>query len=63
MAPLLSIKEAADYLRLPKRTLDLWREKGKDRGPRFYRLGKQVRYRVEDLDAWLKARAVEPKGF
>ena len=61
MTPLMSIKEAADYLRLPKRTLDLWREKR--RGPRYYRVEGRVSYSAADLDAWLKARVVEPKSF
>ena len=29
-------------------------------GPTFYKLGRKVRYKVEDLDRWLEARRVEP---
>jgi len=50
-------------LGLPERTLVRWREKAKNRGPRFHRLERLVRYSVEDLDAWVKARAVEPRGL
>jgi predicted DNA-binding transcriptional regulator AlpA len=32
------------------------------RGPRFLKLGKMVRYRRADIEAYLAAHAVEPKG-
>jgi excisionase family DNA binding protein len=57
----MTTAEAAAHLRLSTRTLDLWREKR--RGPRFYRLGGKVRYSVADLNAWVKAQVVEPKGL
>lgn len=44
-------KEAADYLRLDKNTLDKWRSQG--RGPAYSRLGTAVVYRIEDLDSFL----------
>ena len=56
----LNTAEAAHYLRLPVRTLTLWREKR--RGPRYYKVGKAIRYYVVDLDAWLRGQVVEPKG-
>lgn len=31
------------------------------RGPRFLKLGKMVRYRRADVEAWLEASTVEPK--
>jgi predicted DNA-binding transcriptional regulator AlpA len=42
--------------RLPVRvhTLRKWRRE--DRGPKFFRIGALVRYRAEDLDAWLASR-------
>jgi Helix-turn-helix domain len=39
---------------IPTRTLERWRQTGE--GPRFIRLGRQVRYRQSDLDAWLESR-------
>lgn len=53
---LLTRKEAAERLNVSPRWLaDNWRE-----GPKFYRLnGKTVRYREEDLDAWLDHRFVD----
>jgi len=47
-------KEAATYLALRKSTLEAWRVRGG--GPVFLKLGKAVRYRQEDLDAFLNSR-------
>jgi excisionase family DNA binding protein len=47
----LTVKEAAEYLRLSKATLDIWRTAGK--GPRFIKAGKRVLYDSRDLDRWL----------
>ena len=61
--PFLSTAEAAAHLGLTPRTLASWREKSINRGPRFYRVGlRKVGYDAADLDAWIKARAVETKG-
>ena len=49
----LTVKEAADFLRLSKATLDAWRTAGK--GPRFIKAGKRVLYDSRDLDRWLEA--------
>ena len=35
-----------------------WRHKGV--GPAFYRLGRKIVYRGEDLNAWAQAQRVEP---
>ena len=35
-----------------------WRHKGV--GPAFYRLGRKIVYRGEDLNAWANAQRVEP---
>lgn len=37
-------------------TLNTWRTLG--RGPKFVRVGRLIRYRVSDLDAWLQSRTV-----
>ena len=37
----------------------LERMRHRDEGPPFYRIGKSVRYRVEDLRAWMEAGRVE----
>lgn len=52
---LLSKNELADYLGIPHRTVDEWRRRG--RGPRGVRVGKHVRYRLADVDAYLEQNA------
>lgn len=42
---------------IPARTLSQWRYLG--RGPRYLKVGKYVRYRPEDIEAWLKNQTVE----
>lgn len=48
---LMTTIEAADYLTLGKTTLERWRLTGQ--GPRFAKMGDAVRYRQEDLDAFV----------
>lgn len=55
LASLLTEDEAADFLNISTRTLQAWRVRGG--GPVFNRLGRAVRYRVDALEAWLKANA------
>lgn len=52
---LMTAQEAADYLRVPLRTLYAWRVEGV--APRAYRLGRSLRFRRADLDAWVDQRA------
>jgi excisionase family DNA binding protein len=52
---LLSVEELSDFLQVPEATLYQWRCKGT--GPRGIKVGKYVRYRRTDVDAWLEARA------
>jgi hypothetical protein len=42
----------------PREKLAQWRHKGT--GPAFYRLGRKIVYRGEDLNAWAEAQRVEP---
>ena len=51
---ILRTNEAAGYIGLRKSTLEAWRCRGG--GPVFLKLGKAVRYRKEDLDAFINAR-------
>jgi predicted DNA-binding transcriptional regulator AlpA len=55
--PLLDTVAAAKYVGLSKSTLEKWRVYGL--GPRHYKYSKVVRYRPEDLDAWLSKRVIE----
>ncbi|WP_018716638.1 helix-turn-helix domain-containing protein [Arhodomonas aquaeolei] len=54
----LTQAEAADYLRVTRRTLYRWRHER--RGPRWTYAGRQIRYRRTDLDSYLDARTAEP---
>ncbi len=47
----VGIKEAADYLGCSVAALRTWKRQG--RGPKYFRLGKLLRYRKTDLDEWI----------
>lgn len=53
----LDTVEAAQHLGLQKSTLEAWRCRGG--GPRFVKMGRVVRYRQADLDAWIESRVRE----
>lgn len=55
-AELLTSRETAAMLRVPVRTLYVWR--GAGRGPAAYRVGKRVLYKRADVESWLEARRV-----
>jgi len=59
-SPYLETPEAARYLRLKKRTLDNMRWLGT--GPRYRKHGGRIRYHIDDLEAWSKARERERTG-
>lgn len=52
---LLDETEAAQYLTLAPGTLSVWRSTGRYKIP-FLKVGRRVRYRRGDLDAWLESR-------
>ncbi len=56
--PLLSEDEAAELLCLSPTTLKKWRRTR--RGPVYYRLGSAVRYKREDLEAFVSESAEHP---
>lgn len=47
---LLNTTQAAEHLGFAYGTLRVWRSRGI--GPDYLKLGRAVRYRVSDLDAW-----------
>jgi excisionase family DNA binding protein len=49
---LLSREEACAYLRVSTPTLELWARNGE--GPKVTRLGRNVRYRLSDLRAFVE---------
>jgi predicted DNA-binding transcriptional regulator AlpA len=48
------VRELADLLQVPPKTIYAWRYKGM--GPTAVRVGKYLRFRPEDVAAWLDAR-------
>jgi len=56
LAP-MNTRSAASYLGLSSSTIEKMRVWGT--GPRYLKLGKNVRYRAADLDAWLAARVIQ----
>lgn len=55
---LLDEKQAAEHLTVSPGTLSVWRSTGRYHLP-FVKVGRMVRYRLSDLDAWLEARSRE----
>ena len=37
-----------------------WRQSGK--GPAYLKIGRRIKYKVEDLDAWLESKSEDPEG-
>jgi len=58
---MLTRAEAAEYLGLRPQTLATWATTGRYDLP-FVRVGRAVRYRRADLDAWLASRTVTHTG-
>lgn len=55
MADYLTVKDAAEYLRVSKQTLDKFRHFGG--GPAFIRItARAIRYERSALDAWMAER-------
>jgi excisionase family DNA binding protein len=54
-ASLLTPEEAAAFLAMPVLTLQTWR--AHRTGPRYYKIGRRVRYRHSDLERWLQQQA------
>lgn len=54
----LTVKEAAEYLGITPRTLDVWRCTRRYPIP-YTKVGNRIRYSKEDLDAWLASRVVD----
>jgi excisionase family DNA binding protein len=56
----LTISELAERLAVPVPTLYSWNSKGI--GPPFLKLGRHVRYRLEDVEQWEKSRLAARVG-
>jgi len=56
----MSTEEVAEVLGKPARTLRQWRYRGD--GPRYIKVGLNVRYRPRDVERWIEAQAQDPAG-
>lgn len=54
---MLGTEESAQYLGVKRHTLEVWRVNGRYGIP-FVKVGRLVKYRRADLDAWLASRTV-----
>ena len=52
IAPLWTVQDVSEYLRVPVQTLYSWRSHGS--GPPARRVGKYLRYRPDEVVAWLE---------
>jgi predicted DNA-binding transcriptional regulator AlpA len=55
----LTEPDGASYIGMSRAFLRQGRQQG--RGPAYIKVGRAVRYRVEDLDAWISAHRVETR--
>jgi excisionase family DNA binding protein len=60
MTTLLHAEDVAELLSIPVATLADWRASGK--GPPYLRVGQHVRFRAEDVDAWIAGRVRDPEA-
>lgn len=58
---MMTREEAADYLGVRPQTLSVWATTGRYDLP-FVRVGRCVRYRLSDLDAFIASRTVTSTG-
>jgi excisionase family DNA binding protein len=56
--PLMTTEGVAGYFQLPIASIYSWRARGE--GPRAIRVGKHLRWRKSDIDAWLERQADAP---
>ena len=59
MSQVFDEKEAARVLGVAIQTLRNWRHKRK--GPAYHKIGKAVRYRMADLEAYLQECRIDPE--
>ncbi len=57
LAPLLTTDELAEYLGVPRATIYRWRYDGT--GPKAYRIGRHLRYRRADVEAFIESHIAE----
>jgi excisionase family DNA binding protein len=58
--PLLTVRDVCNWIKKPPTTLYSMRHRGT--GPRAIKVGNTLRFRREDVEAWLEAMADEGPG-
>ncbi|MFC8620636.1 helix-turn-helix transcriptional regulator [Streptomyces anulatus] len=53
----MSAEELAGFLGVPLNTVYVWNHR--QQGPRAHKVGRYLRYRGPEVEAWLEARAVD----
>jgi hypothetical protein len=61
-APLLTTYDVAQILGLSPLTLRSWRKRSLRDGPSFIRVGRRIRYSIQDLQRYIRSRTVLVKG-
>lgn len=51
----MSPEDLAEHFGIPVASIYAWRYRGT--GPKAFKIGRHVRYRVEDVAAWVEAQA------
>lgn len=59
MRTLWTTVQMCRHVAVPEATARYWRHVGS--GPEFIRVGRHVRYRPEDVEAWLSAQSQQPR--
>ncbi|MEV7946084.1 helix-turn-helix transcriptional regulator [Streptomyces anulatus] len=59
--PLMSARELADFLGVPLNTVYIWNHR--HQGPRAHKVGRYLRYRWPEVEAWLETQAVDHAGL
>jgi predicted DNA-binding transcriptional regulator AlpA len=60
-ARLWTIEDVAEFLAIPPQTLYRWNYLGT--GPRRIKVGRYVRYRPEDVEAWLEEQRIQDRAW
>ena len=58
---LLTVQQLADYLGVPVATIYAWRYR--HQGPPGFRVGKHLRFRRSDLEAWIEANIDDTRHY
>ncbi|MHB8510867.1 MAG: helix-turn-helix domain-containing protein [Actinomycetota bacterium] len=54
---LISVEELAEFLKVPVKTIYSWRHR--KAGPPALRVGKHLRFRMNEVQKWLSARRLD----